>query len=70
VAEGDRRYCVFSWGAGSSQLVAEGHRICALENNHPPSNYEIVRNYVASEHPNYSQVQINTQLIAAEKLLC
>lgn len=63
--------CSFTWKSSSSQLVKEGHRICDLEGNKPPGNdYGLVHDYVASQHPDYSRTQINTQLIAAERLLC
>lgn len=63
--------CAFGWGSDSKVLVAEGKQICALENYRPPGDdYNKVHDYLATRHPSYSRTQINTQLIAAEKLLC
>jgi hypothetical protein len=72
VADGDRSYCAFTWDTGGSNLVAEGHRICALKADNPQGDapYRVPYNHIMSAHPSYSRVQINTQLIAAEKLLC
>ncbi len=70
VASGNGNYCAFSWSASPRTLVDEGYRICALEEQNPLDKYRVPFDYISSQHPGYSQVQINTQLIAAEKLLC
>lgn len=63
-------YCSFSWEGNQDAQVSEGREICATEKNHPDAIYDAPYNYLQSRHPEYSAIQINTQLIAAERTLC
>jgi len=70
VRDGDRTYCEFIWSGDKKTQVAEGHEICAIEKSHPTDAYEMPYAYLQSRHPDYSRIQINTQMIAAERTLC
>jgi hypothetical protein len=63
-------YCSFSWEGNQNAQVSEGREICATEKDHPDAIYDAPFNYLQSRHPDYSRIQINTQLIAAERTLC
>jgi hypothetical protein len=63
-------YCRFDWEGSGSAQVSEGRKVCAIEKDHPDAIYDAPFNYLHSRHPDYSRIQINTQLIAAEKTLC
>lgn len=71
VREGQYSSCGFTWADDDKTQVAEGHEICNIEKTNPPSaRYEAPYAYLQTRHPNYSQIQINTQMIAAEHTLC
>lgn len=70
VAEGDGSYCAFRWSGDASAQVSEGHKICEIEQSNPEAIYDAPYTYLQSRHPDYSRIQINTQMIAAEHLLC
>jgi hypothetical protein len=71
VRQGDTSYCDFVWSGDDKTQVSEGHEICATEKGFPPGAiYDQPYNYLQSRHPDYSRIQINTQLIAAEQTLC
>lgn len=63
-------YCNFSWEGDQNAQVSEGREICAIEKGHPDAIYDAPFNYLQSRHPDYSHIQINTELIAAERTLC
>lgn len=70
VREGQYSTCGFIWAGDDKTQVAEGHEICNIEKTNPSGRYEAPYAYLQSRHPNYSQIQINTQMIAAEHTLC
>ena len=70
VVKGDGA-CVLYWDGNDDDLVAEGHAVCGLvEDTSPGMRYARISEYLATRHPYYSSVQVNTQMIAAEQVLC
>lgn len=70
VRDGQGSYCKFNWSGDDEAQVSEGHEVCAIEKRNPAAIYEAPYSYLQSQHPGYSRIQINTQMIAAEHTLC
>lgn len=68
--DGHGAYCDFPWSGSDQAQISEGHEICTIEKRNPETIYEAPYTYLQSRHPDYSRIQINTQMIAAEQTLC
>lgn len=65
-------FCDLVWEGSDSDLVDEGNKVCDLELSTAPGlqRHQKASDYLSARHPYYSYVQVNTQIIAAEQVLC
>jgi hypothetical protein len=60
------------WNGSDRDQVKEGHQICSIEASVPIyDRYQAAKQMMVSRHPYYTvPYQINTEIIAAEQILC
>lgn len=71
IFSGSADYCSFVWQGDESAQIAEGHEICDIQASVPvDARLQASYDYLRPRHRYYTNIQINTQLIAAEHALC